>query len=106
MGKRVELLRALRYGGTWRVGLPAVVLAVGAVMPSLFAIATGALVAAVPGAVAEGWDAPEGRRLVFAVSAVAALLLFDRVYWPANEVVRSIVSRRIDGALRRRVLDL
>ena len=106
MGKRLELLQALRYGGPWRVGLLAVVLVTGAILPSLFAVATGVLVAAVPGAVAEGWQSEEGRRLVAAVAAVAGLLLFDRVYWPANEIVRWIVARRIDGALRRRVLDL
>lgn len=106
MGKRVQLLRALRYGGVARVTLLAIVLALGAILPSLFAIATGALVAAVPGAVDDGWSSDAGRRLITAVSVVGGLLLFDRVYWPLNDVVRWVVSRRIDGALRRRVLDL
>ena len=106
MGKRLELLRALRYAGPARVSLLGAVMAVGALLPSMFAVATGALVASVPGAIADGWDSAAGRRLVLAVTAVAALLLFDRVYWPLNEVVRWVVSRRVDGALRRRVLDL
>jgi ATP-binding cassette subfamily B protein len=78
----------------------------GAILPALFAASTGALVSAVPDAVAQGWSSDAGRRLIQAIAIVAGLLLFDRVYWPLNEVVRWIVARRIDGVLRRRVLDL
>ena len=96
----------LRFAGAWRVTALVAVFACGAILPALFAAATGALVSAVPGAVETGWDSDAGRRLTAAVAAVAALLLFDRVYWPLNEVMRWIVARRIDGVLRRRVLDL
>ena len=104
--KRLALLRVLRYGGVARVGALVVVFLCGAVLPALFAAATGALVSSVPPAIEAGWDSDAGRRLVRAVAVVAGLLLFDRVYWPLNEVMRWVVARRIDGVLRQRVLDL
>jgi ATP-binding cassette subfamily B protein len=104
--KRIELLQVLRFAGALRVAALGGVFVCGAVLPALFAASTGALVSAVPGAVAGGWDSEPGQDLIRATAVVAGLLLFDRVYWPANEVVRWIVARRIDGVLRRQVLDL
>jgi len=106
MRKRIALLRALRFAGWHRVTALAVVIVIGALMPAAFAAATGALVSVVPAAIGEGFGSDPGRRLIAMITIVGALLLFERVYHPINDVVRWVVGRRIDGEIRRVVLDL
>ncbi|HEX7166493.1 MAG TPA: ABC transporter ATP-binding protein [Acidimicrobiales bacterium] len=101
---RLALLRTLPLAGPARLSALVVLLLTGALLPAAFAAATGFLVASVPDAVAGGFDSDAGRTLATAVAAVGAVLLLERLIWPATEVVRYAAGRRIDGALREQIL--
>ena len=79
MKGRLALLRMLPLAGVPLVAALAVVLVVQALLPAAFAASTGAVVASVPSAVAGGFDSAGGRRMVWAIGVVAALLLSERL---------------------------
>lgn len=103
---RLALLRVLAHAGAPRVVALVGVLTARAVLPAVFAAATGAVVAFVPAAVESGFGSDAGDRLLAAVGAVAGLLVFERVLGPVHEITRWSVARAVDAALRNHVLDL
>lgn len=105
IASRLALLGALRHAGTGPVTGLALVLMATAVWPTAFAIATGAVLAAVPDAIGEGLDSGSGRDLITALMAVGALLLGERLLLPARDVARWSVTRRVDRHFRHAIVD-
>lgn len=103
---RLALLKVLGHAGGRRVAALVAVLAVRSLLPALFAVTTGAVVAFVPDAVVDGVGSSAGDRLTSAIIAVAVLLVLERVVTPLHDVVRWSVARAVDGALRDHVLGL
>lgn len=102
---RGALLGTLRHAGPGGVVALAVLLTATAVWPTAFAVATGAVLAAVPDAIRDGLDSSSGRDLVAALIAVAVLLLGERLLLPLRDVVRWTVSRRVDRHFRASIVD-
>lgn len=96
------LLRSARPGTT--LALLLAVLA-GALLPAVFAVATGVLVDRVPDAVNEGLGSAPGRGLLVALGAVAALLVLERVLMPVSDAIKTLAGRQIDAELRGEVLE-
>ena len=67
----------------------------GAALPTGFAVATGAAVQAVEGAVAGGLGSEAGRRLSIAVLAVGLLFAVSQMLHPFEDLVVSRLSRRM-----------
>ena len=70
-----------------------------------FTLASGHLVGSVPGAVTDGWDSPDGRRLVLALTVLAAAFIASYASGGAREVLAQVAGRRVDRRLRARMLD-
>ncbi len=75
-----------------------------AALPAAFALASGALVGSIGGAVADGWDASAGRRLAAAVATLVALFVLQQVSGPGLQALADALGRRADGRLRLRVM--
>ncbi len=75
---------------------------IGAALPIAFAVATGAAVAAVPGAVGGGLSSPTGRQLLDAVIVVGAILAVQQALSPVQEAVTAMLARRVQMAIYRR----
>jgi ATP-binding cassette subfamily B protein len=96
------LMRSVRPGTT--LALLLAVLA-GALLPAVFAVATGVMVDRVPDAVNEGLGSAPGRDLLVALGVVAALLVLERVLMPVSEAIKTLAGRQIDAELRGEVLE-
>lgn len=70
--------------------------------PASLSVAIGVLIARIPVGDETRLSSPEGRGLLVAVAAVAALVVAERVLPPLVEVAQLRVRREIDGALRDR----
>lgn len=101
MSRRV-LLRELPAASRPLTAAAAACVVVDAVHPIAFAVATGAAVAAVPGAVAEGFASPAGRHLLTAVAVVGALLALHQALAPVRDAVTAMLARRVQGRTYRR----
>jgi ATP-binding cassette subfamily B protein len=77
---------------------------IGAIMPTLFAIATGVAVGAVPAAVRGGLHSPAGRHLVDTVLVVGVLLAVSQTLSPVQDAISSALSRRVQARTYRRSL--
>ena len=67
----------------------------GAALPTAFAVATGAAVGGVEGAVADGLGSAAGRRLSASVLAVGLLFAVSQMLHPVEDLVVSRLSRRM-----------
>ena len=76
----------------------------GALLPVGFALASGAAVAAVPGAVAAGLDSTDGRRLLGAVLVVSLLFAVSQTLPPVQDFVIGCMYRRMRARTLRRAL--
>ncbi len=102
--RRLALLGLLRrVGWRWQAS-PWALVGLAAAVPAAFAVAVGVLVARVPAALDGGLGSPAGRALWLALAGVATLLVVERTVAPVLEVVRTPVSRDIDGTLRTELL--
>ncbi len=75
-----------------------------ALLPAAFALASGALVGSLGGAVVEGWNSPAGHRVIAAVAAVVVLFVLQQVSGPGVEALADALGRRADGQVRLRVM--
>jgi ATP-binding cassette, subfamily B, bacterial len=75
-----------------------------AVADVLSTIASGVLVAAVPTTVQEGFSSAAGHRLVGALVVVAVLFTYQQVLGPFQRLIVESLGRRVNGALRARVM--
>ena len=82
----------------------AVLVVVSALLPAAFALASGALVGSIGGAVDDGWASPAGRRLVASIGALVALFVLRQLSAPALEALAESLGRRVEGRLRTRVM--
>jgi ATP-binding cassette subfamily B protein len=80
-------------------------IAVAGVVPAAQAVAGGVLVSRVPGAVGHGFASPAGGGLASALTAVALLMVLERLVNPLVDWLRHLVSRAIDGRLRQQLLE-
>ncbi|CAN5498344.1 ABC transporter ATP-binding protein [soil metagenome] len=97
----LRLLPRTSFRLTVFVGVGAVVTAL---LPALFALAGGALVGSIDGAVAGGFDSPAGRRLVVAIAAVGTLFALQQVSSPALHALAEALGRRVDTVIQGRVM--
>ncbi|HUR17481.1 MAG TPA: ABC transporter ATP-binding protein [Acidimicrobiales bacterium] len=81
-----------------------VVVVFTAMLPASFALASGALVGSIDGAVAGGWASPAGRRLIASIVVVIALFVLEQLSGPALRSVAESLGRRLEGRLRARVM--
>jgi ATP-binding cassette subfamily B protein len=102
---RLALLGALRHAGSGGAAALGLVLMATAVWPTAFAVATGAVLSAVPDAIRDGLDSGSGRDLIAALMVVAGLLLGERLLLPVRDLVRWTVSRRVDRHFRASIVD-
>lgn len=106
----------MRVSGRWamlrllpRVS-PGLTLALGATLILMallstgFMLATGALVAAIPGAVAGGSSSAAGRRAIVALGVAAFLFLLEHVLVPFRMLFAQKLGRRLDLHLREEVM--
>jgi ATP-binding cassette, subfamily B, bacterial len=82
----------------------AVGVALGVLVPLGSTLATGALVGAVPAAVAAGPDSPAARAATGALAVVGVLFVLARVLGAARSTVAHSLGRRLDEHLRERVM--
>lgn len=73
-------------------------------LPAAFAVATGALVGSIGGAVAGGFGSPAGHRLTAAIVAVVVLFVLQQVSGPALHAAAEALGRRLDGSIQARIL--
>jgi ABC-type multidrug transport system fused ATPase/permease subunit len=76
----------------------------GAGLPVVATVATGALVGAVPAAVAAGPDSPEGRAAFGALLVVGGLFIANRALGALRGALGLALGRRLDEHLRERVM--
>lgn len=80
------------------------VVAFTSLLPAALAVASGALVGSIGGAVAKGWGSPDGHRLVAAIAAVAGLFVLQQVSGPTLWSLAESLGRRVEGLLRTQVM--
>lgn len=102
---RVDLLRLVHRVRPLTLTALFVVVLVTALLPAVFAVATGVLVDRVPEAVNQGLSSAAGRGLLVALGVVAALLVLERMLMPTSEAVRTLAGRQIDADMRGEVLE-
>ena len=78
--------------------------ALGVALPLASIFATGALVGAVPAAIAGGPDSPAARAAMVALAAVGALFVLNRVLGTVRSTLALSLGRRLDEHLRERVM--
>jgi ATP-binding cassette, subfamily B, bacterial len=81
-------------------------LALSAVLPVGFAVASGLLIGSLPDAVGAGLGSPAGHRLLLAIGAVALLFLLQQLSAPTLRTIADALGRRLDGSIRRRLMAL
>jgi len=81
-----------------------VLVAIAAVLPAGFALASGALVGSLRGAVRSGLGSPAGHRLLLAVLAVVVLFVLQQLAGPALRAVGDSLGRRLVARLQLRVM--
>jgi len=106
--KRVAVLRTLlpelpRSSKPYTAAVAACIV-VGAALPVGFALASGAAVESVPGAVRTGFDSPDGRRLVAAVLVVSLLFAATTALHSIQDFVIGAMFRRMRAQISRRLL--
>lgn len=101
-GSRRVLVRQLPEVSKPLTAGAAVCVAIGAVLPIAFAVATGAAVAAVPVAVGGGLRSPAGQHLLNTVILVGVLLAAQQTLSPIQDAVTNILSRRVQMRIYRR----
>ncbi|HEV8115918.1 MAG TPA: hypothetical protein VGP53_06745, partial [Acidimicrobiales bacterium] len=100
----VTTLRLLP-GASWRLSIAlAALIVVTSLLPAAFALASGALIGSLGGAVAGGWGSPAGRRLTAAIAAVVGIFVLQQVSGPGVRAVADALGRRAEGKLRLRVM--
>jgi ATP-binding cassette subfamily B protein len=80
------------------------VVVVASLSPTAFSLTTGALVGALPAAVAGGWDSPAGRVVVGAVGLLGALFVAQQTVGALTMPVTDALGRRVMGAHHRAVM--
>lgn len=98
------LLRMLPSVSPVLTAAAALAVVVTAIVPAGFALATGAVVGSIPGAVRDGLGSPSGHRLTAALFAVAALFVLQQVAGPTVRAVSDALGRRASAVLRHRVM--
>ncbi len=101
---RLLLLRELPGVHRELTALSVVAVLLTAVMPTATTLASGALVGAVPAAVKNGLDSPQGRHLLRALAVLAAVYTFQFAVLPLFNQASSALSRRLDRSLSERVM--
>src|SRR5919109_2705519 len=96
-GRIVRLLPGVSAPMT--LGLAAGV-GLGALLPLGTTFAVGALVGAVPAAMADGVDSPAGRAAATAPAAVGALFVLNRALGSVRATLAAVLGRRLDDHLR------
>ena len=90
--------------GTGLTAWVVVLVILTALLPAGFALASGALVGSIGGAVADGWGSPAGRRLIASIVVVIVLFVLQQLSAPALRALAESLGRRVEGRLRAHVM--
>lgn len=85
-------------------GLLAALILFTASLPAALALASGALVGSIGGAVADGWSSAAGRRLIASIAIVVTLFVLQQVSAPTLRSLADALGRRVEGHLRAQVM--
>lgn len=97
-------LRLLPGAGRGLTAWVVVLVVFTALLPAGFALASGALVGSIGGAVDDGWGSPAGRWLIASIAAVLILFVLQQLCAPALRSLAEALGRRVEGRLRARVM--
>ena len=99
---RRELLRELPRASPRLAGAAAACVLVGAALPVVFAVASGAAVADVPAAIAGGPGSGGAHRLYVAVVVLGAVLAVQQTLGPVQDAIGNMLARRVQRQTYRR----
>jgi ATP-binding cassette, subfamily B, bacterial len=101
---RWVLLRELARVGRLMTAALALAVILPALLRGAMTVATGAIVGAVPPAVAAGFGSAYGRRLWIALAAAGGVFAVQNAFTPLRGALAEVHGRRLEGALRTRVM--
>lgn len=101
---RFHALRLLPAAGPWALGCYGLTWAVGVVTPSLFPLATGALIASVTAAAAAGWTSATTGHAQVMLGLVAAVLIGQQLVAIMSSLMGALVKQRVDAHCQARVM--
>jgi ATP-binding cassette subfamily B protein len=101
---RVGLLRLLPAAGPWLGGLLVGVSVAAGLLPVAAALASGALVAAVPGLAGSGPGAAGAREFWRWLALTGALFALAQASWPLRFALGELVRQRVDGVVSERLM--
>jgi ATP-binding cassette subfamily B protein len=87
-----------------RTAIVAVTIVIAAAIPTLFKVASGALVGSVVTAARAGGHSAAGHRVVLALVAVGVLYILGQIAGPIQVAVADGLGRRVSGHLRERAM--
>lgn len=99
------LLRVMPKASVGFTAASAVCLVLLGVFPTVFKIATGALVGAIPDAVRDGAASPAADRVDRALLILGAAFIAQQVIGPVSSLIVDGLGRRVTGYLRASVMD-
>ncbi len=102
---RLTLMRLMPGTGRALTATIAVLVVLEPLLVFVLTIATGQLMGAVPGAVHDGFDSDDGRRLLLALWVLGGAFILDQISGAVREVLAWVGARRLDRQLKARVLD-
>ena len=102
---RLEVLQLLRLAERRLVILLPIASVAAGVLPILFALSVGMLVAEIPDVVRAGFDSDAGRRLVWILALTTGTFAAVQALAPILGAIGRTVRRQIDEALRARTLE-
>lgn len=102
-GARPALLRELPRLSPALAAATGAGLALEALLPTAFVLASGFLVASVPDAVRDGLSSASGRTLITALFVMGGLFLVQQAVVPLTELATAVLARRLDYSLSDRL---
>jgi ATP-binding cassette subfamily B protein len=101
---RVQLLRIAAGANKPLAVLALAVVVLNGVLPTVFTLASGRLVGAIPAAVAGGFGSPGANRLLVALGVLAGVYLFQLAALPLFNLGLQALTRRVDRVIAQRVM--
>jgi ABC-type multidrug transport system fused ATPase/permease subunit len=98
------LLREIFHVAPWHVAGLAIAVLIRGLLPGLFVIFSGLLVASLPAAVAHGLGTPEANRMLLFLIVLACLHILQQASAPAVELLVRLAGNRLDVNIATRAM--
>jgi ATP-binding cassette, subfamily B, bacterial len=98
------LLKLMAARHPWLTATCGLLLVLTGVLPSLFTLASGAMVGSLPGTVQGGFESPDGRRLLLALGVAVGLFVLQQGIGSVASTLAYGMGERVTGHLKRRVM--